>query len=124
MSERWSEWIEHDGARPTLKGTHEIEVRYDSANGTIKGSDFESSISRQFPGFYWRWKWRRVGLLRQKKMRICDDPECMAIVEYRYRKPPASQAMRQLEQIVATPSAVEIVDPQKTEKVDEHRDQD
>lgn len=95
MAEEWGPWIEHDGAEPSLREGFIYQCNFRLPG--IMPKEHAELDSRSWPGFYWRWKQVRVGLLRTEKRRVCDDPSYAPVVRYRVKRP---LALRQLIDLV------------------------
>jgi len=103
MSEEWSHWVEHDGGSVegllNLPCTIQFQARLPGITEPADGQP----ISDDWPGFLWRWKQVRVGWVKTKLKRVCDDPDYAAVIRYRIRKP---RGLSILERIAANPAHI------------------
>lgn len=92
-------WIKHNGGRPDLKRNCVVQLCFSPESGHIT-TDGADTINQYFPGFYWSWKWARLGWFRVKKIRVCDEEEYVPIIQYRFDEGElmAIEALRELAQ--------------------------
>lgn len=84
------EWIDHDGAYPSLLQAvfgigRKIEIIITTGDKGLTpkhfGPDFE--VTTSYEGFFWRWHVKRKGIFGRKKVAICDNEAFAPIMRYR-----------------------------------------
>jgi hypothetical protein len=112
MREQWGPWIEHDGGQPDFRGFppgSEVEFEMDDAGPGWLGHPPGQFTSVTAPNWYWRW--RRIGGVLgffRRTVRVCDAPDFMPIVRYRFRRPSGEAALAQLRQIARGARPVDV----------------